>query len=239
MNKHSVGIDTSNYTTSAARYDGERVLENRKLLLPVKPGEKGLRQSDAVFHHVKQLPQVLEPILEMGPAGVVGVSITPRSEMGSYMPCFLVGKGFACTLGAAWGVGVKFFSHQEKDSFGVVKGAEQQRIEDIEGNHVAQEHFFGHSGIGEAAVTAGFRRIAEYPVGIVPTLFRCGPMRINFSHFGSQTEQEQINAPAKAPDFWRTFLIKGFGNHPVMHGEANQQTVNFPLAGSFFPFIKL
>ena len=113
MNKHSVGIDTSNYTTSAARYDGERVLENRKLLLPVKPGEKGLRQSDAVFHHVKQLPRVLEPILEMGPAGVVGVSITPRSEMGSYMPCFLVGKGFACTLGAAWGVGVKFFSHQQ------------------------------------------------------------------------------------------------------------------------------
>ena len=113
MNKHSVGIDTSNYTTSAARYDGEQVLENRKLLLPVKPGEKGLRQSDAVFHHVKQLPQVLEPILEMGPAGVVGVSITPRSEMGSYMPCFLVGKGFACTLGAAWGVGVKFFSHQQ------------------------------------------------------------------------------------------------------------------------------
>ena len=113
MNKHSVGIDTSNYTTSAARYDGERVLENRKLLLPVKPGEKGLRQSDAVFHHVKQLPQVLEPILEMGPAGVVGVSITPRSERGSYMPCFLVGKGFACTLGAAWGVGVKFFSHQQ------------------------------------------------------------------------------------------------------------------------------
>lgn len=113
MNKHSVGIDTSNYTTSAARYDGEQVLENRKLLLPVKPGEKGLRQSDAVFHHVKQLPQVLEPILERGPAGVVGVSITPRSEMGSYMPCFLVGKGFACTLGAAWGVGVKFFSHQQ------------------------------------------------------------------------------------------------------------------------------
>ncbi len=113
MNKHSVGIDTSNYTTSAARYDGEQVLENRKLLLPVKPGEKGLRQSDAVFHHVKQLPQVLEPILEMGPAGVVGVSITPRSEMGSYMPCFLVGKGFARTLGAAWGVGVKFFSHQQ------------------------------------------------------------------------------------------------------------------------------
>ena len=79
------------------------MLENRKLLLPVKPGEKGLRQSDAVFHHVKQLPQVLEPILEMGPAGVVGVSITPRSEMGSYMPCFLVGQGICLHPGGGLG----------------------------------------------------------------------------------------------------------------------------------------
>ena len=37
-----LGIDTSNYTTSAAVFDGDRVLENRKKLLPVKPGERGL-----------------------------------------------------------------------------------------------------------------------------------------------------------------------------------------------------
>ena len=60
MGERFLGIDTSNYTTSAALYDGQRVLENRKLLLPVKPGEKGLRQSDAVIHHVRQLPQELE-----------------------------------------------------------------------------------------------------------------------------------------------------------------------------------
>lgn len=113
MGKGCLGIDTSNYTTSAALYNGERVLENRKLLLPVKPGEKGLRQSDAVFHHVRQLPQVLQPILEQGPADGVGVSVTPRGEEGSYMPCFLVGKGFARSLAAAWGVGVEFFSHQQ------------------------------------------------------------------------------------------------------------------------------
>ena len=57
MTELYLGIDTSNYTTSAALFDGERVLENRKKLLPVKPGEKGLRQSDAVFHHVRQLLQ--------------------------------------------------------------------------------------------------------------------------------------------------------------------------------------
>ena len=93
-----LGIDTSNYTTSAAVFAGE-VLENRRMLLPVKPGEKGLRQSDAVFHHVRQLPQVLAPILERGEAmDAVGVSVSPRGAEGSYMPCFLVGKGFAQAL---------------------------------------------------------------------------------------------------------------------------------------------
>ncbi len=108
-----LGIDTSNYTTSAAVYQGT-ILENRRMLLPVKPGEKGLRQSDAVFHHVRQLPQVLGPVLEAySPMDAVGVSIAPRSAEGSYMPCFLVGKGFAESLGKAWGVPVEYFSHQQ------------------------------------------------------------------------------------------------------------------------------
>ena len=109
-----LGIDTSNYTTSAAVYQGT-ILENRRMLLPVKPGEKGLRQSDAVFHHVRQLPQVLGPVLEAySPMDAVGVSIAPRSAEGSYMPCFLVGKGFAESLGKAWGVPVEYFSHQQR-----------------------------------------------------------------------------------------------------------------------------
>ena len=96
-----LGIDTSNYTTSAALFDGERVLRNEKKLLPVKPGEKGLRQSDAVFHHVRQLPQVLGPLLEEPghPPAAVGVSVFPCEEEGSYMPCFLVGKGTGELLG--------------------------------------------------------------------------------------------------------------------------------------------
>ena len=110
-----LGIDTSNYTTSAAAFDGDRVLENRKKLLPVKPGERGLRQSDAVFHHVRQLPEVLGPLLEglESPPAAVGVSVTPTTEEGSYMPCFLVGKTAAGLLGQAWGVPVDAFSHQQ------------------------------------------------------------------------------------------------------------------------------
>ena len=51
-----LGIDTSNYTTSAAIYESpHNVLLQEKMLLPVKKGEKGIRQSDAVFHHTVQL----------------------------------------------------------------------------------------------------------------------------------------------------------------------------------------
>lgn len=55
----TLGIDTSNYTTSVAIYDGENILKNCKKLLPVKDGERGLRQSDAVFYHTNQLADVL------------------------------------------------------------------------------------------------------------------------------------------------------------------------------------
>lgn len=111
-----VGIDTSNYTTSAAicTADGQ-VTANVKEPLPVKSGECGLRQSDAVFAHVKNLPTVMER-LRAALSGcrvlAVGVSRTPRDEEGSYMPCFLSGVAAAETFAAAIGVPVLPFSHQ-------------------------------------------------------------------------------------------------------------------------------
>ena len=111
-----LGVDTSNYTTSAAVYVSE---ENKvyqcKKLLPVKDGELGLRQSDAVFHHTKQLPDMLEQLFgenELSAPKVVTASARPRNIEGSYMPCFLCGEGFARSYAAA--VGAKLFttSHQ-------------------------------------------------------------------------------------------------------------------------------
>ena len=83
-----LGIDTSNYTTSAALYDtvsGE--IRQEKLLLPVKKGELGLRQRDAVFHHTKQLPIVIERLFEdiRVIPDAVGVSVRPRNTDGSYI----------------------------------------------------------------------------------------------------------------------------------------------------------
>ena len=107
-----LGLDTSNYTTSAALYDSEthKVMQ-AKQLLPVKSGEKGLRQSDAVFHHTVQLPEVLGR-LTLGQLSGIGVSTRPRSVEGSYMPCFLVGEGTAQMLGQALGIPVYRTSHQ-------------------------------------------------------------------------------------------------------------------------------
>lgn len=110
-----LGIDTSNYTTSAALYDSDsgRMLQ-KKMLLPVKSGECGLRQSDAVFHHVQQLPQVIQDIMENsgGSIAAVGVSSRPRDVEGSYMPCFTVGLGAARSVASILKIPVYTFSHQ-------------------------------------------------------------------------------------------------------------------------------
>ncbi len=112
-----VGFDTSNYTTSCAVCDMEgRVIANLKLPLPVKEGQRGLRQSDAVFEHTRNLP-LLTSELAAALGGhtpvAVGVSVSPRTEEGSYMPCFLAGKSAAYAFSSALGVRVYEHSHQD------------------------------------------------------------------------------------------------------------------------------
>lgn len=112
-----VGFDTSNYTTSASLCDESgRVLANVRIPLPVKEGERGLRQSDAVFSHVKNLPLACQALKEFaGDVNVaaVGCSVKPRPTEDSYMPCFLLGKVAAEAYAAALGVPLYTFSHQE------------------------------------------------------------------------------------------------------------------------------
>lgn len=109
-----LGIDTSNYTTSAA-VCGEGFLVQKKRLLPVRQGQLGLRQSDAVFEHTRALPKIIESCFEEaagGPLSAVGVSARPRDEENSYMPCFLAGVSAARAVAASWGVACHSFSHQ-------------------------------------------------------------------------------------------------------------------------------
>ncbi len=110
----SLGFDTSNYTTSCARFDGTAG-ENRSRLLDVRPGELGLRQSDALFAHVQWLPPLFSALMEgcAEKVRVIGVSTRPREAEGSYMPCFLAGQSQAETLGTALHVPVRSYSHQQ------------------------------------------------------------------------------------------------------------------------------
>ncbi len=110
-----IGIDTSNYTTSIAFLDGWNG-ENCSRLLPVKQGELGLRQSDAVFAHTKSLPELsgrLFSHIEKHSVTAVGVSTRPRAVEGSYMPCFMVGYSHAKLLSDALGVPLVEVSHQQ------------------------------------------------------------------------------------------------------------------------------
>lgn len=114
----SLGIDTSNYATSLAVVDstsGEVVCALKKIL-PVKKGELGLRQSDAVFHHTKVLPELLEQLVnetELKNVESVGISEKPRPIDGSYMPCFLAGVSFGHAFSAAKGIKPVLTTHQQ------------------------------------------------------------------------------------------------------------------------------
>lgn len=110
-----LGLDTTNYTTSAAVFDGAEG-RNQGRLLEVRPGELGLRQSDALFQHVKHLPEVVEALLGEGGLGTVqavGASTRPRAVEGSYMPCFLAGASQGQVLSQVLGVPFYAFSHQQ------------------------------------------------------------------------------------------------------------------------------
>ena len=111
----TIGFDTSNYTTSIAFFDGVDGV-NCSQLLPVKPGELGLRQSDAVFSHTKSLPELsgrLFSHIKGEKIGAVGVSTRPRAVEGSYMPCFMVGYSHAKLLSECLDVPLVEVSHQQ------------------------------------------------------------------------------------------------------------------------------
>ena len=110
-----IGIDTSNYTTSIAFFDGVGG-ENCSRLLPVKQGELGLRQSDAVFAHIKSLPELSGRLFSHvcgKDIRAVGVSTRPRAVVGSYMPCFMVGYSHAKLLAETLRVPLIEVSHQQ------------------------------------------------------------------------------------------------------------------------------
>lgn len=112
-----LGVDTSNYTTSLAFFDSDKhhIIQQKKLL-PVAKGNLGLRQSDAVFHHTVQLPELFGKLAaqcNLTDVRAVGVSDRPCCDEGSYMPCFLTGISAATAFAAGSDRPVYRFTHQQ------------------------------------------------------------------------------------------------------------------------------
>ncbi len=113
-----LGFDTSCYTTSVAAVDAEgEVVGSARMLLPVPAGQRGLRQSEAVFAHVRQTPMVMDELsgtLEERGAEIAAVcaSASPCDGEDSYMPVFTVGLGHARVVAASLRVPAYETTHQ-------------------------------------------------------------------------------------------------------------------------------
>lgn len=114
-NEYILGIDTSNYKTSVALVSRDEIRIDSRKFLKVKQGERGLRQSEALFQHVKNLPEMFEELNSNmeGKIAAVAYSSRPRPVEGSYMPCFLAGESFAKSIAAFLKVPAFAYSHQE------------------------------------------------------------------------------------------------------------------------------
>ena len=131
-----LGIDTSNYTTSAALYDNGEVFQ-LKSVLSVKQGERGLRQSEAVFQHTVNMPKIIKELCKDRDIRLegIGVSIKPRLIEGSYMPCFLVGESIAQAVSSFTGAPLFKTSHQAGHILAVLYSA--KRLDLIEKPFIA------------------------------------------------------------------------------------------------------
>lgn len=125
MNSYFLGIDTSNYRTSAALVSSEgNIISQKAVLLEVPEGKRGLRQSEAFFMHSNRLPSYIEELFgTIDPSDItaVGVSERPRRIEGSYMPCFLAGVNAAREIAASLSVPIYGFSHQEGHAAAVIE----------------------------------------------------------------------------------------------------------------------
>jgi len=122
-----LGIDTSNYTTSVAAADGDEVIFNGKKLLEVGKGNKGLRQNDAVFAHIRNLPRLAESMGNIA-FTAIGYSAYPRDAAASYMPCFEAGASVAGCLAALNGIPAYPFSHQAGHVAAAIYSARAENI---------------------------------------------------------------------------------------------------------------
>jgi len=117
MTKLYLGIDTSNYTSSIGVIDEyNNILFDSRIVLEVKENTHGLRQQEAVFQHLNNLPKLINMLsnsVDLSNLDTISVSSKPRNQIDSYMPVFVVGKNQAFILSKILKTNYKEFNHQE------------------------------------------------------------------------------------------------------------------------------
>lgn len=130
-----LAVDTSCYTTSMCLIEVNtgRILFELNTLLKVKPGERGLRQSEGFFQHVNQLTASFDALCQKFDAKLIKAVVAserPRPVEGSYMPVFSAGVQFCTNLANA--LSIPFFktSHQEGHLMAAMKTS---GLDDVDG----------------------------------------------------------------------------------------------------------
>ena len=153
-----LGLDTSCYTTSVALADAEGgVVQDCRRVLTVEKGARGLRQSEALFQHLQNLPELVETVASYRPLRGVAFSARPRPVTGSYLPVFLAGANFARVIAATAGIPVLASSHQE----GHIRAA-------LAGSGLESEAFLGlHLSGGTTELLAVKRRPGGFAIKLL------------------------------------------------------------------------
>ncbi|MCH4218307.1 MAG: peptidase [Megasphaera sp.] len=139
--KAYIGIDTSCYTTSVCVVDAAyRIVAERRIILTVPEGKRGLSQSNMVYQHTRNLPKLFEEIRrEWKGYTICAVAVTdqPRRRQDSYMPAFLAGLGCARTIAALLDVPLYRISHQENHLLAVLRTVGAVGTEPFYGLHLS------------------------------------------------------------------------------------------------------
>jgi len=126
-----LAFDTSCYTTSVAAVTEDAVVFDERVPLEVPEGAAGLRQSEALFRHIRNLKTILSGFPRFN-IRAVAYSEKPRPAEGSYMPVFCAGETAALACAAAAGADAYALTHQHGHLYSAYFGNE---VED--GEHIA------------------------------------------------------------------------------------------------------
>ncbi|MEA4963895.1 hypothetical protein [Lutispora sp.] len=157
-----MGIDTSCYTTSVALIDNEEhLVMDERIMIKVKAGERGIRQSDAIYQHIENLDVLLEDLFGSFDAShikAIGVSSKPRNNPDSYMPVFNSGLHIGKVMGLCLKAPLFLLSHQENH---ILSGLWSQQL--VPDKPFLAYHMSG--GTTELLLVEGYEKMAVKVIG--------------------------------------------------------------------------